>query len=352
MKMDRVSATFVLAVLLAVRSGQADEIAESLKRFEFDRIEMGVVFGISLYACNSEVANNAAEAAFARIHELNQVYSDYTADSELRQLCERSGPGQPVRISDDLLPVIAESLRLSRASNGAFDITVGPLTKLWRRARRQKLLPGTQALESAMSLVGYKLIRLNCECQTVELLRTGMRLDLGGIAKGRAADEALETLRDRGITRALVDASGDLVAGDPPPGRSGWVVDAAPLDPEHSRPAARIEIANCAVATSGDAFQSVEIAGRRYSHILNPRTGFGLSRRSSVTVIAPTGMGADSLASALSVLGPEAGLALIEKRAAGQFAALMVLADASGTDAPQVIRSRCFARFEVASDSQ
>jgi thiamine biosynthesis lipoprotein len=300
-----------------------------------------------LYACDSEVANNAAKAAFERIQELNQVFSDYTADSELRQLCERSGPGRPVPISDDLLAVIKESLRLSRESNGAFDITVGPLTKLWRRARRQKLLPKEEALASAMSLVGYEMIRLNRDCQTVELLQTGMRLDLGGIAKGRAADEALKVLRSHGIRRALVDASGDLVAGDPPPGRNGWIVDVANLDPERSASAARIELANYAVATSGDAFQSVEIAGRRYSHIVNPRTGFGLSRRSSVTVIAPTGMAADSLASALSVLNAEAGLALLRKRGESRFAALLVLADAAPAGPPRVIRSRCFAKYEV-----
>jgi thiamine biosynthesis lipoprotein len=344
--MAKVATAYSLAMLLAVAPVRAEDTADSLKRFEFEQIEMGVDFRISLYACDSEVANNAAKAAFERIQELNHVYSDYTADSELRQLCENSEPGRPVQISDDLLPVIDESLRLSRESNGAFDITVGPLTKLWRRARRRKLLPEKEALASAMSLVGYKMIRLNRECQTVELLRPGMRLDLGGIAKGRAADEALEVMRSYGIRRALVDASGDLVAGDPPPGGNGWVVDIANLDPERSVPAARIELSNCAVATSGDAFQSVEIAGRRYSHIVNPRTGFGLSRRSSVTVIAPTGMGADSLASALSVLEPETGLALLRKRGESQFAALLVLGDTAPA-APRVIRSRCFSRFEV-----
>ncbi len=345
--MGRVSTTFALATFLAIAPIGAMGAADSLSRFEFEQYEMGVSFRISLYACDSEVANNAAMAAFKRIHELNQVFSDYTADSELRQLCARSGPGRPVRISDDLLPVIEESLRLSRESHGAFDITVGPLTKLWRRARRQELLPKKETLASAMSLVGHEKIWLNRECQTVELLQTGMRLDLGGIAKGRAADEALKMLRSHGIPRALVDASGDLVAGDPPPGKSGWVIDVANLDPDRSVPAARVELANYAVATSGDAFQSVVIDGRRYSHIVNPRTGLGLSRRSSVTVIAPTGMGADSLASALSVLGTEAALTLIRKRGESRFAALLVLSDVAATDTPRVVRSRCFASFEV-----
>lgn len=343
--MNRVSAWAALIVLLAVHPAGSADGARSVDRFEFERIEMGVNFRIVLYACNSEVANNAAAAAFARIHELNDVFSDYDADSELRQLCERSGPGRPVGISDDLLPVMISSQSLSRESNGAFDITVGPLTKLWRRARRQSKLPDAQSLKSALSLVGSELIRLDAKNRTVELLRHGMRLDLGGIAKGRAADAALATLRMHGIRSALVDASGDLAAGDPPPGTHGWVIDVAALDPEHSRPATRIRLANYAVATSGDAFQSVEIAGQRYSHIVDPKTGLGLSHRASVTVIAPTCMAADGLASALSVLDTEAGHALLSKRGDGRFASLRVTA--ADTGAPRLVRSRCFSAYEV-----
>lgn len=346
--MGRIAVATVLGVLLTTRAG-GQEAADSLRRFEFSRMEMGVDFEISLYACNSEVANNAAEAAYARIHDLNAVYSDYTGDSELRQLCDRSGPGMPIEVSDDLWPVLEHSLRLSRESRGAFDISVGPLTKLWRRARRQEKLPEAETLAAARSLVGFEMIRLRRGPRSVELARHGMRLDLGGIAKGRAVDEALLVLKRHGIPIALVNGSGDLVAGDPPPGTSGWVIDVAALDPERTRPAARLSLSNCAVATSGDAFQSAEIDGRRYSHIVDPKTGLGLSRRSSVTVIAPTGMESDSLASALSVLPPAAGLELIRKRDADRIAALIVQSD--DADGVRVFRSPGFASYEVNLES-
>jgi thiamine biosynthesis lipoprotein len=140
-----------------------------------------------------------------------------------------------------------------------------------------------------------------------------MRLDFGGVAKGRAADAALQTLRDRGLTRALVNAGGDLAVGDAPPGEAGWRIGVAPLQPNEP-PRLVLQLTNCGVATSGDAWQYVEIGQQRYSHIVDPRTGIGLTRRSSVTVIARTGQAADGLASAVSVLGPERGVRLIERQ--------------------------------------
>ena len=342
--MPRILMAIVLALLPAAQLTAGEGSTDSLKRFEFERKEMGVEFRISLYACNSEVANHAVDAAYARIRELNGVYSDYTADSELRRLCAESRPGNSVRVSEDLWLVLEHSLLLSRQSAGAFDITVGSLTKLWRRARRQEKLPDSQLLADAKTTVGFEKVRLLPQMQSVELMSANMRLDLGGIAKGRAADEALRVLQQKGISAALVNGSGDLSVGKPPPGRSHWTIDVAALDPTGSRPAARLKLANCGVATSGDAFQSVEIDGRRYSHIVDPRTGLGLSRRSSVTVIAPTGMDADCLASALSVMPVDAGLELLEHCYPGQAEALIVLGDDSGK--VEVRRSRGFSHHE------
>jgi thiamine biosynthesis lipoprotein len=138
-----------------------------------------------------------------------------------------------------------------------------------------------------------------------------MRLDLGGIAMGYAVDEALGVLRKRGIASGLIDASGDIGVGDPPPGKEGWVIEVAPVD-EDGAPRTRVLLANAAVTTSGDALQHVEIGGKRYSHIVDPRTGLGLTDRTSVTVIARDCTSADSLATAVSVLGPKEGLKLIE----------------------------------------
>jgi thiamine biosynthesis lipoprotein len=139
-----------------------------------------------------------------------------------------------------------------------------------------------------------------------------MRLDLGGIAKGFATDEALAALARNGIDRAMVNASGDMSLGAPPPGSEGWKIGIAPLDADEP-PSRFLRLERCGVATSGDLWQFVEINGRRYSHILDPRTGMGLTERSSVTVVAPDGITADSLASAVSVLGPDRGLLLAEE---------------------------------------
>lgn len=310
--------------LPAIRCPQPAAAAEKqLQRYEFQQIEMGVPFRIVLYADNDVLANKAARAAYARIKRLNAVMSDYDPDSELMRLCRSSGPGKPVRVSPELQQVLRNAAQLSTRTGGAFDVTVGPLVRLWRIARRRKKLPETHALKAARQLVGYRNIRLDRKAGTVKLLIKQMRLDLGGIAKGFAGDAALKVLKKHGITRALIDGSGDVVVGDPPPGRDGWVIEVfAPK--RRGKPRAvqsagkkaapkRISLANAAVATSGDAFQFVKIGGNRYSHIIDPKTGLGLTISSSVTVIAPNGMAADSLASAVSVLGPQRGLKLIDK---------------------------------------
>jgi thiamine biosynthesis lipoprotein len=156
-----------------------------------------------------------------------------------------------------------------------------------------------------------------------------MRLDLGGIAKGYAGDAALKVFLEHGLQKVINDAGGDLVVGEPPPGKAGWRIGIAPLEKVDGPPSRVLEIKNAAVATSGDAFQFVEIAGVRYSHLVNPKTGLGLAVRSSVTVIAPTRIEADSLASAVSVLGPEAGLELIESTK--DAAALIVMGEPQKT---------------------
>ncbi|MBN1420430.1 MAG: FAD:protein FMN transferase, partial [Planctomycetes bacterium] len=190
------------------------------------------------------------------------------------------------------------------------DVTVGPVVRLWRYARRLHELPEPDLLREALSLVDYRLIRLDASRRTVRLAKPGMRIDLGGIAKGYAADEAVKVLRAHGIAAALVDAGGDMALGDPPPDRSGWRIGVAPH--RDGAPRRFLVVARAGVATSGDAYQHVTIGGRRYSHIVDPRTGLGLTDRSAVTIVASDGMTADALASAVSVLGPERGLALIE----------------------------------------
>ena len=299
-----------LCLLAGIFTAPAEE--SRLARFEFLRTEMAVPVKLVFYCIDAATANGAAEAAFARAHQLNAILSDYDPHSELRRLCATAAEGEAVPVSEDLWAVLSRAQEISRHSGGAFDITVGPVVRLWRRARRREVFPPQDRLAEARQLVGYELIRLDPDRRTVALLKPNMRLDLGGVAKGYVIDQMLAELRKQGITRALVDAGGDVGLGDPPPGQSGWRIGVAPLEPK-AEPSRFLNLARCGVATSGDMWQFVELGGRRYSHLIDPRTGIGLTDHSSVTVVAADAMTADALASAVSVLGPEQGMGLIEK---------------------------------------
>jgi len=262
-----------------------------------------------VYTPDEATAARACTAAFQRIAELEDVMSDYRPTSELMRLCAQAG-GPPVPVSDDLFFVLHRARDLSRRSAGAFDVTVGPYVALWRRARQTGPFPSEKELREARRRVGWWKMRLDPKAQTVRLLRPGMRLDLGGIAKGYAGDCALAVLKKQGVTRALFEAGGDIVVGDPPPGRPGWGVELFEANPESK--GKTLTLANAAISTSGDTEQFVEFNGRRYSHIVDPRTGLGLTNRIAVTVVARDGITADSLSTAVSVLGLAEGSALVQ----------------------------------------
>jgi thiamine biosynthesis lipoprotein len=311
-------------MLTLVANGRPDDRSQA-RRFEFTEPHMGTAFTIVLYTSDKATASQASKAAFERIHSLDKTLTDYDPTSELMKLSEKAG-GPPVAVSRDLFEVVARSKAHYERSGGAFDITIAPVVRLWRRARREKVLPDAELLAKARSLVGSDAIVLDEKQQTIRLARTGMKLDVGGIAKGFASEEAIKVLKREGITSALVAGSGDIVVSDPPPGRPGWRISVAPLKAESSgENGPTIWLKNAAVSTSGDAEQFVEIGGVRYSHVLDPKTGLGLTERRSVTVIAPEGSTADGLDTAACVLGPEKGLALIESTpgAAGLFVRLM-----------------------------
>jgi thiamine biosynthesis lipoprotein len=282
-----------------------------LQRFEFSRKLMGMPFVISVYAPEEALANRASAAAFARIKQLNMVFSDWEPESELMLACRSASLGQPVPISRDLLTVLRTAQDLSQRTDGAFDVSVGPLIRLWRKSRRNGKLPPPDELAAARELVNHRGIALDAEASTLSLHKPGMQIDLGGIAVGYAVDEAIKVLREQGLSRVMVDGSGDIGVGDPPPGKRGWRIGIAPADKPDGEPTVYLSLANAAVTTSGDAFQFVEIEGVRYSHIVDPRTGLGLIRRCSATVIAPNCTTADAWATAVCILGEEKGMQLI-----------------------------------------
>ncbi|MBS1854448.1 MAG: FAD:protein FMN transferase [Acidobacteria bacterium] len=272
--------------------------------FEAVEPHMGTLVRIRLYAEGEEQAAPAMHAAFARIAEVDRELSDYLPDSEVNRLC-RAPAGTPVAVSADLFRVLEASQDLAAESGGEFDVTLGPVIRLWRQARRDGLMPAADALKEARARTGYAKMRLDAGARTVTLAQAGMQLDLGAIGKGYAADAALAVLCERGITRALVAASGDLAFGDPPPGHGGWRIG---IDTRV------LELRNAAVSTSGAAQQHADIGGKRYSHIIDPASGLGLTAPITVSVIAPRGIESDSLSTAVSVLGAERGLKLIAKR--------------------------------------
>mgnify|MGYP000252021454 CR=1 FL=1 len=250
---------------------------------------MGTLFGVTLWARTSAEAQLGFARSFARAAALNRILSDYEAGSELNSLDKT-----PRMVSPELYTVLRFARGLSEASGGAFDVTVGPLSRLWR-ARA----PFTAA---SRSLVDWRQLYL--ENGRVRLGRAGMRLDLGAVGKGYAGDEMLRVLRGMGITRALVAASGDIVCGDAPPGVKGWTVGVNGF---------RVILRRSAASTSGDTHQFFERDGKRYSHILDPRNGEALTDVLEVSVVARNGMTADGLTTAVRVMGVAAAAGLLKK---------------------------------------
>jgi FAD:protein FMN transferase len=289
---------------------------------------MGSLWHITLYAPSASAASNAVRAAFARVAHLDRTLTDYDSESELMRL-SHAPPGVPVPVSPDLFEVLQRSDQISRQSGGAFDVTVGPVVQLWRRARRQQEMPAPDRLALARQEVGFTNLILDARHQTVTLRRDGLRLDVGGIAKGYGADAALRVLRARGLGRALVAASGDLALGDPPPGRTGWRVALGLPGQPDTNFAAVFLLSNAGVSTSGDSEQFVELEGRRYSHIVDPRTGWALTNRIQATVIADCATRSDALATTVCVLGAEQGLKLVD---ADRGLAALVVVPGAGTN--------------------
>ncbi len=283
-------------------------LAPGQGRYTFEHGQMGTRFRLTVHAPDSLVAGRAAAAAFARLDSLNATLSDYRDDSELSRLSATAGTRTWVRASADLWAVATTAQTAARLTHGAFDLTVGPLVQLWRRASRQQEFPDRQRLLQAKRLVGRHLLRLDPARRAICLPRAGMKLDAGGIGKGYALGQMATLLRAAGLPCFLLEGGGDLLLGQAPPDQPGWRVAVGD---------SVLYLAHSAVATSGDRFRHADIGGRRYSHVVDPRTGLGLTHGWQVTVLHPDPTLADALASGLGVLGPVRG-----QRAARQVAGL------------------------------
>ena len=289
--------------LPALAIALASPPAAAAEPFRFERPLMGTRFTIACHAPDHASAARAADAAFAIAAGIDRCASDYDPGSELLRISTHP-VGTPVPVSPLLFDLLDHSRRLAGSTRGAFDPTLGPLTRLWRETRERRALPAAARLAAARAACGWRQFSLDPAARTVTLHQPGMAFDLGGIAKGHAADLMLESLRKAGLPRAMIAAGGDIRLGDPPPGREGWRVAIQTRDPGHHE--GILTLANAAVSTSGDLHQWVEIEGVRHSHILDPASGLGLTRRIAATVVASEAKLSDPLATAACVLGPRA----------------------------------------------
>ena len=281
-------------------------------RFEYAHQQMGTQIGLVFYDMEgSDVkADSIAQLVFNRIDELNNTLSNYLPQSEINMLSSSSNIN--VAVGEDLLRLLQISVDYAEKTNGAFDITLGPLIELWRKARQNNQLPLIDEIQSALKRIGYDNLEFLAG-NIIKLRKDGMQLDVGGIGKGFAADEAINLLKRLGITTALVDMGGDITVSDAPPNKDFWTLGFSYFDNKGEEVFQKINLKNQAVATSGDLYQYVLIDGKRYSHIIDPKNGMALSNNIQVTTIAANGTMADAYASALSVLGIEHSKKIIQE---------------------------------------
>ncbi len=281
-------------------------------RFQFTHQQMGTQIGLIFYDKDSDEvrADSIAQLVFNRIDELNGTLSNYLPQSEINRLSR--SPNKNVAVSNDLFRLLQISGDFSANTKGAFDITLGPLIELWRKARKNSQLPLIEEIQSALKRIGYNNLEF-LDGNIIRLRKGGMQLDVGGIGKGFAADEAIELLKRRGITAALVDMGGDITVSDAPPNKEFWILGFNYFDNNGEEVFQKLKLKNQAVATSGDLYQYVLIDGKRFSHIIDPRNGKALNNNIQVTTIASNGSMADAYASALSVLGIEEGMEVVQK---------------------------------------
>ena len=258
-----------------------------------ERPLMGTLFKITTYTEDKTLAQQATKEAFAVADKINSVASDYIADSELLSFSKLPYE-KPQPVSETLFPLLLQAQYFAEETAGNFDPTLGPLTKLWRESRRRKSLPDKSALAAALASSGYEKLLLDKGNRTLTFTVPGMRLDLGGIAKGQAADAMLTVFKNHGLTRTSITCGGDVRVGDPPPDKDHWTIAVE----SSGKPKPPLKLINAAVSTSGDLHQFIEIGGKRYSHIIDPRTGLGLTEPRTATIIAPTAAESDARATA------------------------------------------------------
>lgn len=272
------------------------------RRFSFTTQKMASPFTIILYAEDSAIARQRATESFSLVDSLVNIFSDYIDSSELNRLSARAGTKQPMNVSDAMLELMQQAKYAFVISEGSFDITIGPLTRLWRKARKENRLPDDSSIKHALSMIGSENIMIDTSHKTISLTKKGMQLDAGGIAQGYIAQQVINYLQSKKIDNALVDVSGDIVAIGSPPGAKGWKIGINQPEQKENLQNKYLLVSNAAVTTSGDVYHHIDKNGKRYSHIIDPRTGYGITNQENVTVIARDGTTADWFTKVCSIL--------------------------------------------------
>jgi thiamine biosynthesis lipoprotein len=290
----------------------ANTYASKMQRYEDSRVSMGCVYTIASYGHDLAQLREAAADALDEVDRIDRLMSHYKKDSELSRV-NREAANAPVKVAPELFDFIAECLRYSRESEGAFDITVGPLMKAWGFFRGEGRMPSEAELAIARNSVGYQHVILNRKDGTIFFDKAGVQLDLGGIAKGYAVDRAVAVLKRRGVTSALISAGGSTTyAMGAPPGKPAWEIEIQ--DPvARDKIATKVRLKDQALSVSGSYEKFFELNGKRYSHIMDPRTGWPVQGVLSVTVITGDGLSGDALDNVFYVLGVERGKASMKR---------------------------------------
>jgi thiamine biosynthesis lipoprotein len=264
-------------------------------------MKMGSAFNLIIVSADSNKANHLAQKSYELVDSLNHIFSNYDSSSELSKINASAGL-LPYKMSRAMLDLVQKSQYAYIQSKGAYDISIGPLSSLWRNARKAKLFPEASTVLATKKLVGFAQVKINKRLGTIFLPNANMQLDFGGIAKGYIAQWVINFLKANGIQQALVDAGGDIVMSGPPLNQQGWLIGVNLPETTDDLLNKKLQLSNCSVATSGDVYQFIEYKGVKYSHIINPLTGYGVTNLRNVTIVAKTGATADWLATACSIL--------------------------------------------------
>lgn len=303
---------FIIIILVLLVGGFIGcEYKGRLFQVKDSRVDvMGTVVSINCVARNEVVGRAAIAAAFKELDRIDALMSDYKSDSEL-SVVNREAFRIPVAVGDELFAVLEKSVAYSKLSGGAFDVTVGPVVDLWRKAGAEGRKPSDEEIAWAKAKTGYDKLVLDKKRKTVKFDFSGMRIDLGGIAKGYAIDRAAETMKRKGAVGGLVDVGGDIRCFGKPANKAKWVIGLQ--DPgSEAGILVTLELGDMSVATSGDYRRFVVVEGQHHSHIMNPAVGDSVKDFASVTVLAKKAIDADALATSVSVLGAKKGVKLIE----------------------------------------